>query len=653
MDYRFLKHQYYETRNHQLALHGQSFTTTAKAASDVIFDSAIEAITNVDSGRRSKCMQAVSLSTGVGKSTSAYALIATFAKHVPSFSAAYVVPTIRMAIEAQAGIEALLGENTTTLWSCFHKHKGVDSKKAYEDLGFIPNRLVNKDDLTSSRIIIVTHGQLKHEAQTKRDEGCVHYLGRPRSVVFIDEHPDLVQIVSAVPRQVQSFHDDLVKLKADHPWLPVLTRVVQRMSSVAQSSNERQSYSLTEILSDDETKVFDDEHGLSLWEMTDEELSDDLRFGQLQRMRTLVTFLRAASKGNVFYSRYDWTFFAYELHFDSHYSGFVLLDATSDLTGLVSLHPKVKTTEVPKVSYENLGLFHIELPHQFKRIRDVIKNAGVGREYGKFIVQSILANAPEGADVLVVVHKDVLTQELIATSDDPALPLDWGGRRVNTQNWGAGVGLNTFRHKTHVFLFGDFYMPRAATIAQTHGWSQQPLDSQTLGLATGRRKAGDVFVPQGEYRKIHEGQLLRWTKQLAMRGTARQVDESGRCFPMHLFTTMDLCHLLPNLDRLFPMARPPIPANPPDDTFGVSMNGRRGLMNLLMATVSRPMLGADEVEAVTGIHPSKLAREFKAIEEDISLLGWTLKSAGDLGFAGRMKYLVNESRLPHTCLKAS
>jgi hypothetical protein len=95
----------------------------------------------VQSGIRKTRMQAVPLGTGLGKSSSAYALIAAFAKNDIQFSAAYCVPTIKMGIEAQEGVEALTGEGTTTLWTSLHKHKGVDRKEAFDQLGFIPSRL--------------------------------------------------------------------------------------------------------------------------------------------------------------------------------------------------------------------------------------------------------------------------------------------------------------------------------------------------------------------------------------------------------------------------------------------------------------------------------------------------------------------------------
>lgn len=643
MNYRLLEDKHIEMRREQMRQHGREFTEIDLNVSKVIFNTALQAIEKVNAGIHDTCMQAVSLSTGLGKSTSAYALIAAFAKHNPSFSAAYVVPTIKMAEEAQEGIERLLGGDTTKLWSSLHRHKGVDRTKAVEMLGHVPLRLVNKAELPTTRIIIVTHGQLMHELRTKRDEGTLTYMGNPRSVVFIDEDPDWVETVSSKAAELQWFHDQLVKRNPDHHWLPIVSDVVHRMSAITRSSG--QTYIPPSLLTIEEGKAFEDDAGLSLWDETNEDDSEEVRFCELKRMRDAVEFLEAASRGNAFYSRYDASFFAYKLYFDNDYPGFVLLDATSDIAGLICLHPGVKMVDVPQVNYENLELFHMTMPSKFKKIREVTKKRIIGREYGDFIKQSVLSNSPEGAQVLVVVHKDVLTQELIDVSEDPNAPLDWEGRLVNTQNWGAGVGLNKFKHKTHVFLFGEFYKPRFATIGQTHAWSQKPLTEELLRLAEGKRKAADLYVPQGDYLQVHEGHLLRWAKQLAMRGTARQVDGDGRCAHMKLFTTMDLERLIPNIERLFPGANHPVSAALPEGSQEPALRGRDGLVKLLLNTKHNPILGADEIEVVTGLASRNLSREYDAIKDYAVPLGWSLKSAPELKRNGRMKYLVHDARL--------
>ena len=642
MDYRFLSTRFYEMREQQIQQHRRAMNSTDTHVSKIVLEAALESIQNVQNGIRSTRVQAVPLGTGLGKSSSAYALIAAFAMNDLTFSAAYVVPTIKMAIEAQEGIEALTGEGSTTLWSSLHKHKGVDRKKAFDELGFIPERTVDKSTLGARRIIIVTHSALEQELESGKSEGVLHFMGRFRSVVFIDEHPELVQQVRSTPEAVQNLHDQIMRQhNPGHPWLPVMARAVLAMSEHTHGTGQR--FIPAEIIPAELASVFDTDE-VSLWELTDLESSDVVRLVKQARFQEVLDFLRAAAQGRAFYSRKECQFFGYSLNLGSHYPGFVLLDATSELAGLVTLHPNVTSVPVLPVNYERLNVFSMDMPAKFRKVRDALKVAATSREYSQFIRDSVLANTQPGDDVLVVVHKEVLSMEIIGvTSDDPATPTDWEGRAVNTQHWGAGVGLNKFRHKTHVFMFGSFYLPGSATVAQTHGWSQQALTAESLAHAQSVRSTGSVYAPRGMYRQVAEGNVLRWIKQLAMRGTARSVDGEGKCLPMKLFLTLELGLLVPNMQRLFPNAPMPVPAERPAYLAQDKLQGRQALVNLAMRS-KREYISAEEIEARTGIVTSKLGREYAAVEATLKPLGWSLKSAKDVRLAGRMKYIVHDAR---------
>lgn len=645
------KHSYLRVREQQMQQFQRKLTPLEFQASLVVFDGCQRAEEAVRSGSRSTAMQVISLGTGLGKSTSTHAFIARRAMQDPEFSTAFVVPTIRMAIEAQAGIEKLLGEGTTTLWSSLHRHKGGNERAAREELGFVPTRLVNREDLPTSRILIVTHSLLKEELKGKPHIGVTRYCGSPRSVVIIDEHPDLVDTVTVTPATLQTFHDELAQLDPTHPWLPVVAAIVPRMAAFLRTTGQK--FCPSPLLSADEAKVFEDSHGLDLWEATDEEQSTERRQDRLKDLHCILGFLRAAGRGNAFYSRAHQSFHAYQLHFDNGYPGFVLLDATSDILGYVGLHPNAHLLDVPMVDYSPLEVAHIEMDDRFRRKENILKNRALGREYAEFIIKAVIANTEPGSDVLVVLWKAILTQELLPSSDDPAQPMDWDGRKVNTQHWGSGIGSNQFRGKTHVFLFGDHHLPAYTTVATTHAWSGVPLQGDTLSAATSLRDAGSVYMMGGIYRKPQLGQLLSAFKQLAMRGKARNVDEQGRCLPMKLFTTMPLQRLLPAMPVLFPGAPQPSMAKPPEGTLEKSMEGRQGLLRLLMETQSVSRLSAEEVMVVTGIPTAKLAREFKGLKELPELLGWRLITAKELGLAGRMTYLIHDRREAELSLKAA
>lgn len=207
-------------------------------------------------------------------------------------------------------------------------------------------------------------------------------------------------------------------------------------------------------------------------------------------------FLKAASHGNVFYSKKDRTFFSYQLHLCKTYPGYVLLDATSDLEGLVKLDSGIRFIPVPSASYENLEIYSLDMPKRFNKKNEVTKSRELGRSYAKYIENIVRINADPESDVLIVLSKILLDQELVESANDPEKPLDWSGIKVNTQHWGAGVGSNKFRNKTHVFLFGDHVLGRSVTIARAHGWSGRIVDNNTLKDAVGRPVIGKRYRPK-------------------------------------------------------------------------------------------------------------------------------------------------------------
>ena len=58
-----------------------------------------------------------------------------------------------------------------------------------------------------------------------------------------------------------------------------------------------------------------------------------------------------------------------------------------------------------------------------------------------------------------------------------------------------------------------------------------------------------------EVRLVRDGHLLRWTKQMALRGRSREFDESGVCGTQKLVVMGDLTLLVGNLQRVFPGAQ--------------------------------------------------------------------------------------------------
>jgi hypothetical protein len=98
------------------------------------------------------------------------------------------------------------------------------------------------------------------------------------------------------------------------------------------------------------------------------------------------------------------------------------------------------------------------------------------------------------------------------------------GRKLCATHWGGlGIGVNHWRDADVVFLFDEFHQPRRVTIARAQGlMSAKATEGPLAAMKTLNCKSPQVD-------KLREGHLLRWTKQLALRGKGRNFDERGVC----------------------------------------------------------------------------------------------------------------------------
>ena len=205
--------------------------------------------------------------------------------------------------------------------------------------------------------------------------------------------------------------------------------------------------------------------------------------------------------------------------------------------------------------------------------------------------------------------------------------------RCGPRHWGTGIGSNRWRNCSVVFLFGEFHLPRRAYVATGAGWTQtkaHEIDRQHI--------QGQVMG--GPYLTVREGHLLRWTKQLACRGTVRNIDGDGHCGPMRLYTTMDFPRLLANLQRIFPGC--PAPTRLTD--HGPAQTKGECLLDLI-ADFGRDYLTSDQIEELTGVAANHLGRELAApsVRTAMNTYGIVATNAKAVGLEGKRKILAKAS----------
>jgi hypothetical protein len=242
--------------------------------------------------------------------------------------------------------------------------------------------------------------------------------------------------------------------------------------------------------------------------------------------------------------------------------GTLLLDATADIDGIVQLCSWRRPHGVPTAHYGNLHVVSVPplLPKN-QRLTNYLKAPRNRRAYVEWMVDMIKTHMKPGQRGLVVCKLALIEQEAVPdwpTGDERfdnrdayTVHYEWDieGRKLCVAHWGTGIGANTWKDAEVVFLFDEFWIPRRVAIATAQGLLGHNATQGPLGALKGyNSRHPDVD-------RLWEGHLLRWMKQMALRGRARQFDEHGVCGPQKLVTSADRTRLLANFDRLFPGAK--------------------------------------------------------------------------------------------------
>jgi hypothetical protein len=179
--------------------------------------------------------------------------------------------------------------------------------------------------------------------------------------------------------------------------------------------------------------------------------------------------------------------------------------------------------------------------------------------------QTILSHTQPGERALVVCKKRLFDDGNVPdwVEKDPRfdrpesyhLEYAWEleGRKLCATHWGGlGIGVNHWRAADVVFLFDEFHQPRRVTIARAQGLMSAKATEGPLALM----KTLNSKSPQVE--QISEGHLLRWTKQMALRGKGRNFDQHGVCGCQKVVcagSSEQYERLVANAPQLFPGAK--------------------------------------------------------------------------------------------------
>ena len=209
----------------------------------------------------------VSAPTGGSKTSSSIALLAMLANQYPEFSGAYICRTIEEC-EAQYGnLKTLVDPSTLAVFSSLHmfnpKPHLVAEKK---EINVVASDHFEPESLQKKQLIITTHSRWENEIKSSKNLGIRKYRDRRRTLIIVDEEPELCSIHPCLPHYVSELADvvssysDFIKNTSDNfsiiveanELTKILRRVYTKMAYLTDSSIEKATYIAADLIEDAE-----------------------------------------------------------------------------------------------------------------------------------------------------------------------------------------------------------------------------------------------------------------------------------------------------------------------------------------------------------------------------------------------------------------
>jgi hypothetical protein len=484
------------------------------------------------------------------------------------------------------------------------------------------------DQLPQYPVIVVTHAFYKGERGEKARYVLRNYEKLARAFTVVDEQMDDVPNYDVVLWEAERVWDKIKRQRnsdQDAAYVHTL-RLLKFMRAKANVPGKGLE------------KPSDDEEAWRLAQELQWFSSDEAkRYSKAQQDRVpeiakVFGFARSMAQGHAFiarsYNGAKWAqFVGYEPQF-TIVPGMVLLDATSDIDGVTSLCPWRAHVEVPHARYDNLSIVHVDC-YTDEILADHLESDANCVRYMDWMKTVVREHMEPGQKGLVVSKKTLVDKqylpdwpkgdkrfrEQLKFTEEYGWELD--KRLLSVTYWGGnGIGSNVWRDADVVFLFGEHFLPRRAYIGTAQGL--------LLAKATGGALASmdDQKNKSEEVDGISDGHLMRWTKQMALRGRGRRFDGQGVCGKQKLILTGDYERLLLYKDRMFPGAK--LTAWRPDKDLSHYKTWRRTLLEVLSDPELANRINTKELGQRLGIKWANISGDVmgEETEQMLKALGW-------------------------------
>ncbi len=496
---------------------------------------------------------------GTGKTSHAIALMAATVRTADSedlskpYGCLFVVDQIKKADDMYRQINELL-PGQVAVWTSDHDVNSTNPSQVH-----IPHdRRFNVDQLEQYAIAVVTQAFLRGPRGDKARH-VIHGDHRvPRALTIFDEQTKEVEVYDIKTSQAEAVREAIerdrrfgdLKSKLD-PLIDFLRAQSKKTgNSIETPNDDPEAWRVARELgwfAGEDAEQFVLNNGRDI-----EHLEEVFGFAsQMYRNYAFIFRRSGGARGS--------NFMAY-VPAPAPNGNSILLDATADIDGVSKLVPWREHVAVPQVRYDSLQIVHAH-DHTRENLSDFLKRKDNRRKYAEHAEKVILDIMPVGARGLIVCKKRLADDKLFlkdavkraASSSDSQskdrFPLDFAGRHLAVTWWGGhGIGANDWKEADYVFEFGEHFLPDRTMFATVQGLRG---DTATKGMLW---KTKSTNVTPDEVNLATQGHLLRFMKQLGMRGRARKFDRNGICGKQVLVLTCDFERLLVHADRLFPGA---------------------------------------------------------------------------------------------------
>jgi hypothetical protein len=415
------------------------------------------------------------------------------------------------------------------------------------------------DDLQRHPIIIVTHEFYKGIRGGKARSFTRNRVTLPRVITFIDEKVNEVETYDVQLSDVSAVYEFIQK--DDHGQEALAFAAERLMKFVAEKwhdprSLETPSHDPVSWSAAQNIQWFTTEaagHYMRSRGAKHHTLPFDAVFGFGRSMAECRAFIARKNGGSL-----GCNFVGYERALPQ-VSGMVLLDATADIDGVSALCPWRKHIATPAAEYDRLEVTHVPSVARGTLTRWLQKPQH-RTDYVQQILEITRRHVQPGQRALLVCKRELVHRqdvpdwskyvERFAKRDTTNFAWELDDRYLAVTWWGGyGIGANDWRDANVVLLFDDFHLPGHTLIATAQGLKGHTATEGALA------SLDHTYGPHEDVKALREGHILRWLKQMALRGRAREFDDHGVCGEQKLVVTGDLIRLIENFDRLFPGAK--------------------------------------------------------------------------------------------------